>query len=757
MKHLLILALWSAGALGGPCQPAETSGTLSSGEGPDECHDETAETPTVSLVEIQPDQDTTFAAPVATDPPDDGNDQGSISVTLTEAGQASSVAEIPGLPSPGETESVGDHSALVTTSGIAAGTVGQTSDAHSSAVATNVGGINSETVLVNPGDKDPNTQSTEGQSNETQHPPSATSSGDLNEGQSMSVPTSGDSNGPPTSTAHGQDPVTDSQVPEETLPSNTQAPDTGNTSVADTSPGNTQPPTTKAEDGTQTTKHGDDTTSKSATDNHDTSSLQGSASNDQSSNKNTATTTMATSRSEGDDGPRTETKIDDIPPNTSNPVTTTAHDAIPAPTVTDLPPGLAPATITGHPEWVSNTWITTSSGSSEPTVVPVLVGCPGCGGKGSGIILFGFPKVAGTWFKLPGLPKFRFPCIPPVCTTSPDTPKDGDDGDDNDDDDDKSSSTTCTDKATVTDCLVACTTYTGPAGSTITPECKTTCTKTHTGCDIVGTTTTSSAAACGPSGSSPCRSCERKLIPSRDPELDNGDDQEENAEENTEEDSEEDTQQLQQRALKKRVESQKIKNIGGCKFEALPVFPEYPGGPVVLNNDASIIPNNSPLKDIKKWWLTTKDENCILELKGNLPADEYTSLWGGGEEGRPSIDHVYEKSMLLDYFRHIIDKKADAPNVKGATDGGTRDKISCSDIQAYGGVESDSNNLLQKVFDAFPGAKAGPKDDPTAVTEAKYLEDFIGMDQWTNGDAKVTLSSDFLWSWGSDTRLEHLC
>lgn len=753
MKHLLILALWSAGALGGPCQPAETSGTLSSGEGPDECHDEIAETPTISLVEIQPEQDTTFAALVATYPPDDGNSQVSISVTFTEAGQASNVAEDPGLPSPGETESGGDHSALVTTSGIAAGTVGKASDDPTSAVATNVGSINSETVLVNPGNEDLNTQTTEGQSNETQNPPSATSSGDLNEDQSMSVPTSGDPDGPSTSTAHGQDPVTNSQSPEQTLPSNTQAPDTGNTSVADTSPGNTQSPTTKAEDGTQPSTHRDDATSKPVDDNPDTSSVQVSATNSQSSNKDTATTTIATTHNEeGDDGSRTETKSDDIPPITSNPITTTANGATPAATITDFPPDLAPSTITGHPEWVSNTWITTSSGSSEPTVVPVLVGCPGCGGKGSGIILFGFPKVAGTWFKLPGLPKFRFPCIPPICMTSPDTPKDGDDGDD--DDDDKSSSTTCTDKATVTDCLVACTSYTGPAGSTITPECKTTCTKTHTGCNIVGTTTTSSAAACGPSGNSPCRSCERKLIPSRDPELDNGDDHEENSEENTEEDPEEDTEQLQQRGLKKRVESQKIKNIGGCKFEALPVFPEYPGGPVVLNNDASTIPNNSPLKDIKKWWLTTKDENCILELKGNLPADEYNSLWGGGEEGRPSTDHVYEKSMLLDYFRHIIDKNTDAPDVKGATDGGARDKISCKDIQAYGGVDSESNNLLQKVFDAFPGAKAGPKDDPTAVTDAKYLEDFIGMDQWTNGDAKVTLSSDSPWSWG---KLEHLC
>jgi hypothetical protein len=71
------------------------------------------------------------------------------------------------------------------------------------------------------------------------------------------------------------------------------------------------------------------------------------------------------------------------------------------------------------------------------------------------------------------------------------------------------------------------------------------CTKTHTGCNIVGTTTTSSAAACGPSGNSPCKSCERKLIPKGDPEQDNGDGPEENTKEDPEESPEEDAEQLQ--------------------------------------------------------------------------------------------------------------------------------------------------------------------------------------------------------------------
>ncbi|KAM0227376.1 hypothetical protein ACHAP5_012188 [Fusarium lateritium] len=366
-----------------------------------------------------------------------------------------------------------------------------------------------------------------------------------------------------------------------------------------------------------------------------------------------------------------------MPPVTPKPETSSAHDALPAPTVTDVPEGLAPSTVTGHPEWVSNTWITTS-GDSGPTVVPVLVGCPRCGGKGSGIVLFGFPKVTGSWFKLPGLPKFKFPCLPPFCTTAPDTSCNDGDDDDNDDDDKKSSATTYNEKATVTDCLVACTTYTGPAGSTFTPECQTTCTKTHTGCDVVGTTTTSSAAACGPSGNSPCKTCQRDLA------------------------SEIDSEPLERRGLERRGPKELKSDIGGCPgFVKKPYFPEYPGENLVLDNDAVLILENSPLKDIKKWWFTTADQNCVPVLKGNLPAAEFVSL--NTKKITPTIDHVYEKSMLLDFFREIIDVNGD--NIRGLGDGPARNKISCSDMEVYGGAGADSkNNLLQKVFDAFPGA-----------------------------------------------------
>jgi hypothetical protein len=93
--------------------------------------------------------------------------------------------------------------------------------------------------------------------------------------------------------------------------------------------------------------------------------------------------------------------------------------------------------------------------------------------------------------------------------------------------------------------------------------------------------------------------------------------------------------------------------------------------------------------------------------------------------------------MLLDFFTAIIDPNAAA--VKGATTGDPRDKINCDDMEFYGGASKQSQNrLLQKVFDAYPGGVVDKKSANLAVKKAQYLDDFIGMDQWTNGDAKVS-------------------
>jgi hypothetical protein len=563
-----------------------------------------------------------------------------------------------------------------------------------------------------PGNTDVNEQTTE-----TGGLPETTGTAELTEGQTQAVST--DANDLPTGTP-GQDTTADSpeQTPVSTGQSQDNSPNettelgSNNTSAPAAEPTTEGVPPTETDNATEPATEGEDVTTKPADDTTDISSVEVSSDNNGPSTAIGATTSDAAAITGGnDDTPSTTAPNGNGPSITLNPapVTTTANGAIAFPTITDVPEGLAPSTVSGHPEWTSNTWITTTSGdSSEPTIVPILVGCKKCGGSGSGIILWGFPKVTDTWFKLPGLPKFTFPCIPPGCTTPPNT------SESDKDDDDHESSKTCTDKATVTDCFVACTTYTGPAGETLTPDCSTTCTATHTGCSVTGTTTTSSAAACGPSGDTSCQTCKRKLVSTTDPDF------------------------LERRGLdlEKRGERKGPNKIAGCpKFGVMPEFPEYPGGETVLNNDADIIPKGSPLKDIKKWWLTTIDNQCLPLLRGNLDAATYKNDASGGASDRPSIDHVYEKSMLLDFFRAIVDKNA--PNVKGATTGNPRDKISCSDMEAYGGATKKSKKkLLQKVFDAYPGSVAN-KQNAVMVNNAQYLDDFIGMDQWTNGDAKV--------------------
>ncbi|KAL4726664.1 hypothetical protein ACLX1H_005552 [Fusarium chlamydosporum] len=536
-------------------------------------------------------------------------------------------------------------------------------------------------------------QSSDGSTNETS----------LGQEGSSAVSTT-DANAVPTTVPadHGQT----SGIPEH--PTGTSSGQSSDGIINETSSGQEDSPvasTSDADAGQPTTGDGNATT-EPVPDNPDASSTGSSEAN------NGATTTGA--------GPAETTDANGVPSTTvpgpsatPNPITTAATTGTGMPIVTEAPPGFNPSTVSNHPEWTSNTWITTTSeGSSDPTIVPVLVGCKKCGGSGSGIILWGFPGVPGTWFQLPGLPKFSFPCIPPAsgCTSTPVTEESGEDGDDDDDDDDDdSSSSTCTDKATVTDCFVACTTYTGPAGETLTPDCQTTCTKTHTGCSVTGTTTTSSAAACGPSGDSECTTCNVDLT------------------------ANDDSESLKRRSLERRGGVDIKKNIAGCDWSGstvgAPRFPAYPGGNLVLNNEGDVVSKNSPLNQIKRWWRTTRDTNCVPSLN-HIGEAQYPKSGLKDVEG-PSIDHVYEKSMLLDFWRFIIDPAA-AP-VVGMT-AGTPDKINCDDIKSYGGINSGTN-LIQKVFDTYPGSS-----EVLMPNNAQFMDDFIGMDQWTNGNAKAQIT-----------------
>ncbi|KAG5659888.1 hypothetical protein KAF25_003410 [Fusarium avenaceum] len=292
---------------------------------------------------------------------------------------------------------------------------------------------------------------------------------------------------------------------------------------------------------TNETSLGEDTTNEPVPDDTDTASTGSS----EAGNSAISTGTVLPETTDSDSIPSTTMPG---PSATANTITTATSTGTMMPVVTEAPPDFNSSIVGDYPEWTSNTWITTTLDSSEPTIVPVLDGCENCGGGGSGIIIWGFPPVPNTWFQLLGLPRFSFPCITPSsgCTSTPVTEEFGEDKDD----DDKPSSATCTDKATVTDCFVACTTYTGPAGETVNPEY------------------------------SECTTCNVDLT------------------------ANEDSEALKGRSLERRGGVDIKKNIAGCDWSnsavGTPRLPAYPGGNLVLSNEAAIV-GKSPLDPIKRW------------------------------------------------------------------------------------------------------------------------------------------------------------
>ncbi|KAF5672315.1 hypothetical protein FHETE_3813 [Fusarium heterosporum] len=407
------------------------------------------------------------------------------------------------------------------------------------------------------------------------------------------------------------------------------------------------------------------------------------------------------------------TVVTDLPAVTEAPGVTTAQtQPAPTATVTQVPSDWAPTCVSGHTEWTADTWITTTvDGFTTPTVVPVLVDADDCDSDGSGLILWGFPHVTGTQFNLPGAPPFSLPCIPPFCSTPPKVePVGGSEGDDGDDDSSKSdkSSATCTDTSTVSNCLVECTTRTG-IDVAPTPECTTTCSQTATGCSVTGTTTTTEVDACSATGdvSSDCSTC-----PS---ELDNSD-------LGSELEPESD--------LTRRwngPEKNAERRVGRCSAESLGTtfkYPNYPAGPDIFMNEKALAqPNNrSPLKDVPRWfWKEMDRTTCRPVLKG----------LGNSEAAQKrvnvaTIDHVYEKSFLRDYWSYIT--RQGGRNVYGSKPVQKPAFITCDDLKNYGGT---SMSLVKDVYMKYPGATQNG-GDTLNPSEANWLGDFVGMDQWTN-------------------------
>ncbi|KAI3318788.1 hypothetical protein HD806DRAFT_548927 [Xylariaceae sp. AK1471] len=177
-------------------------------------------------------------------------------------------------------------------------------------------------------------------------------------------------------------------------------------------------------------------------------------------------------------------------------------------TVTVPPTGFSVEGITS-PGLTTNTWTTTTK-DDHTTVVPILVGCPACGGTSSGIIIWGLPPLVNTVFKFPTfpmLPSFYLPCIqilgasigscsqgpssPPDDSTKPTSqPEESQTETSNSETSTSTSSTSsCGVTQTVTDIFVACST--GSVSGTATASCYSTSTMVVSGCSVTATTTSS--------------------------------------------------------------------------------------------------------------------------------------------------------------------------------------------------------------------------------------------------------------------------
>ena len=213
----------------------------------------------------------------------------------------------------------------------------------------------------------------------------------------------------------------------------------------------------------------------------------------------------------------------------SNPLSSTSliNVSLVTSTLTSAPPSFSTDS-TSNTAWTGNTWLTTTQ-NGQTTIVPVIVGCPTCGGIHGGIILWNLPELPSVSFQFPGfpnLPHFHLPCIKVFgITVSGDCNAPPEDDNPSDEDPDTtgsnpsetaqsdspsatsspnsvSASTTgsklssssissgsCAPSATRTasDCSVQC------SASASTQVCKTACFSTVIGCGATGTTIYSSA------------------------------------------------------------------------------------------------------------------------------------------------------------------------------------------------------------------------------------------------------------------------
>ncbi|KAH7156056.1 hypothetical protein EDB81DRAFT_880390 [Dactylonectria macrodidyma] len=171
-------------------------------------------------------------------------------------------------------------------------------------------------------------------------------------------------------------------------------------------------------------------------------------------------------------------------------------------------------------------------------------------------------------------------------------------------------------------------------------------------------------------------------------------------------------------------------DIGQCDITAY--FPQYPKGNDVFMYEKDITKvGNSDLNQIHRWYYWKRDPNCALQIVGPVP---YNRFFGNGsppendEDKQPSIDHVFEKSFLREYWWEITNKSN--RHIHGSTPSEIQKNITCKDLIYYG---SDASGLalIDNVYNMYPRAKQN-KNNRARPIDPQYLNDLIGMDAWTN-------------------------
>jgi hypothetical protein len=208
----------------------------------------------------------------------------------------------------------------------------------------------------------------------------------------------------------------------------------------------------------------------------------------------------------------------------------------------------------------------------------------------------------------------------------------------------------------------------------------------------------------------------------------------------------------------------KDNKLGNCFIPAsVPItFPQYPeGNDVFLYEQAIKKSGSSPLRLIDRWyfWERRNDaRGCYLAVNGPKPSNQY---FGGKplpdkdaanyKEKAPSIDHIFEKSFLKDFWWAITPSNGRGQSIRGTKPSQPAQQISCDDLIYYGsamsspfGSKQPSNaqdmEFVKDVFKTYPGAKQNPggqEHQQIQPLDAHFLDDFIGVDAWTN-EAKAS-------------------